>query len=187
MLISEKFSSMRKIYKKCIGDAMKLDDRDIALLSELQRDCRQGLRRISRKLGMSITTVHERIKKLEKEGIIKGYKAILDATKVGNPVIAFIFIRMQYYYPNSSEPLSQRDVAQKISMIPGVSEVHIIGGEWDILVKARARDLKEMGNFIIDRLRKIKGIERTLTTHAWVTLKESPEINLKTFSVISKI
>ena len=161
-----------------MGDAMKLDERDIALLNELQKNCKQGLRKISRKIGMSITTAHERIKKMEKEGVIKGYKVIMDNEKVGYPVIAFIFVRMQYYYPNESEPLSQRDVAKKISMIPGVSEVHIIGCEWDILVKVRARTLNEMGDFIIDRLRKIKGIERTLTTHAWVTIKETPEINL---------
>jgi len=158
---------------------MRLDEKDIALLNELQKNCKQGLRKISRKIGISITTAHERIKKMQKEGVIKGYKVILDAEKVGSPVTAFILIRMQYFYPNSTEPLSQRDVAKKISMIPGVSEVHIIGGEWDILVKARGRDLKEMGDFIIDRLRKIKGIERTLTTHAWVTVKESPEIELR--------
>jgi len=165
---------------------MKLDEKDIGLLNELQKNCRQGLKKIARRLNMSITTVYERMKKLEENGVIKGYKAILDAEKTGNPVIAFIFIRMQYYYPDMSEPLSQREVAKKISMIPGVSEVHIIGGEWDILVKARARNLKEMGDFIIDRLRKIKGIERTLTTHAWVTLKESPDVSLKTTPTISK-
>ncbi len=155
-----------------------MDEKDLKLLQELQKDCRQSLKKLSRKLNLSITTVYERMKKLEKEGVIKGYKAILDPEKVGKPVIAFIFIRMRYHYPELSEPLSQREVAKKISLLPGVCEVHIIGGEWDILVKARGKSLKQIGEFVIDRLRLIKGIERTLTTHSWVAIKETPEIDL---------
>lgn len=163
---------------------MKLDKKDIEILNELQKDCRQSLKKIARKLNMSITTVYERMKKLENAKVIKSYKAILDPEKAGSPVIAFIFIRMRYHYPEMSEPLSQRDVAKKISFIRGVSEVHIIGGEWDIFVKARGKNLKEIGDFVIDRLRKIKGIDRTLTTHSWVTVKESPEIDLSPVKVL---
>ena len=157
---------------------MKLKKKDITLLNELQKNCRQSLKKLARKLGMSITTVHDRMKKLEKEGVIKGYKAILDPEKIEYHVVAFIFVRMRYHYPELEESLSQREVAKKISFLRGVSEVHIIGGEWDILVKARGRSIKEMGDFIIDRLRKIKGVERTLTAQSWVVVKDSTEIQL---------
>jgi Lrp/AsnC family leucine-responsive transcriptional regulator len=157
---------------------MKFDKKDIQLMNELQKDCRQSLKKLARKLDMSITTIYDRIKKLEKEGVIKSYMALLDPDKVDKPVIAFIFIRIQYYPPDSPEPLSQREIAKKIAMISEVSEVHIIGGEWDILIKARGKDLKEIGTLVIDKLRKIKGVDRTLTTHSWVPVKENPEIFL---------
>jgi len=157
---------------------MKLNKKDIALLKELQKNCRQSLKKLARKLGMSITTVHERMKKLEREGVIKGYKAILDPEKTGNDVVAFILVRMEYFHSPNGDPLSQRQIAKKIALIPHVSEVHIIAGEWDMIVKARGKNVKDIGNFVIDRLRKIRGIGRTLTTESWVVVKESTEINL---------
>jgi len=157
---------------------MKLDKKDIALLNELQKDCRQSLKKLARKLSMSITTVHERMKKLEKGGAIKGYKAILDPEKTGNEVVAFILVRMEYFHSPNGEPLSQREIAKKVSLIPYVCEVHIIAGEWDMLIKARGKNIKEIGSFVIDRLRKIRGVGRTLTCDAWVTVKESPDMFL---------
>jgi DNA-binding Lrp family transcriptional regulator len=157
---------------------MKLDEKNIVLLNELQKNCRQSLKKLSRKTGMSITTVYERMKKLEREGVIKGYKAILDPDKTGNEAIAFILVRMEYFHTPDMEPLSQREVAKKIAQIPGVMEVHIIAGVWDMLVKARGKTIKDIGNLVIDRLRKIRGIGRTLTCDAWVTTKESTELNL---------
>jgi Lrp/AsnC family leucine-responsive transcriptional regulator len=159
---------------------MKLNKKDIALLDELQKNCRQSLKKLSRKLGMSITTVHDRMKKLEKDGVIKGYKAILNPEKTDNEVVAFILVRMEYFHSPEGEPLSQREIAKRISLIPYVSEVHIISGEWDILVKARGKSIKDVGNFVIDRLRKIRGVGRTLTCDAWVTIKESTELKLPT-------
>ncbi|MDI6825678.1 MAG: Lrp/AsnC family transcriptional regulator [Candidatus Aenigmarchaeota archaeon] len=156
-----------------------MDEKDILLLEELQKDCRQSLKKLARKLSMSITTVYDRMKKLEKEGVIKGYKAILDPDKTGNEAIAFILVRMEYFHGPDYEPLSQREIAKKISQIPGVMEVHIIAGEWDILIKARGKTIKDIGNFVIDRLRMIRGVGRTLTCDAWVTAKESPDVYLR--------
>ena len=156
---------------------MKLDEKDIKLLKELQNNCKQSLKELARKLDMKITTAYDRIKKLENDKIIKGYTAIIDGEKIGVPVTAFIFIRFHYYYPEE-EILSQEEVAKKISFLPGVQEVHIIPGEWDMLVKVKGKDVKQIGLFVIDQLRRIRGIERTLTADAWVSAKESPEIDL---------
>ncbi len=152
---------------------MKLGEKDFEILRELQIDCKQSLRKLSRKLKMSITTLYDRIKRLENEGVIIDYRAIIDPEKVGKDVISFILVRIGYHYPGEEEPLSQREVAKKLSFIPGVQEVHIISGEWDILVKARGNSIKEIGDIIIDQMRKIKGVERTLTSSVWVTEKES--------------
>ncbi len=156
---------------------MKLDEKDFKILKELQKDCKQSLKKLSRKLKMSITTLYDRIKKLEKQGVIKNYQAIVDSEKTGVGVVSFIFIRMRYHYPDEKEPLSQREVAKKLSFIPGVQEVHIISGDWDILVKARGKNIKEIGDIVIDQMRKIKGIDRTLTSNVWVSIKESSVID----------
>jgi DNA-binding Lrp family transcriptional regulator len=155
-----------------------LDEKDLELLDELQKDCRQSLKKIARKLNMSITTVYDRMKKLEKEGIIKGYKAIIDPEKTDNAMTAFIFVKIEYFSPDSEEPLSQREIAKRISMLPGVSDVYIVPGDWDLLIKVRGKNIKDLADFVIDRLRRIKGIGRTFTTDVWITVKESTELNL---------
>ena len=156
-----------------------MDEKDLELLDELQKDCRQSLKKIARKLSMSITTVYDRMKKLEKEGIIKGYKATIDPEKTDNAMTAFIFAKIEYFSPGSEEPLSQREIAKRISMLPGVSDVYIVPGDWDILIKVRGKNIKELADFVIDRLRRIKGIGRTFTTDVWITVKESTELNLR--------
>ena len=160
---------------------MKLNKKDIILLDELQKDCRQGLKKLSRKLNMSITTVHERMKKLEREGVIKQYKAVVDPGKAGMDVAAFILVRVQYFQGSDEVSVSLREVAKKIASIPNVMEVHIIAGEWDILVKARGRNITEIGDFVIDRLRKIKGVGRSFTSTVWVTAKESSDLFIKRY------
>jgi DNA-binding Lrp family transcriptional regulator len=75
--------------------------------------------------------------------------------------------------------LSQREIARKISLFPGVSDVYIVPGDWDILIKARGKSVKDIADFVIDNLRKMKGVGRTFTTDVWVTVKESTEVNLK--------
>lgn len=158
---------------------MKLDEKDLELLDELQKDCKQSLKKIARKLNMSITTVYDRMKKLEREGVIIGYKAILNPEKANNMMTAFIFAKIEYFTLDSEEPLSQREIAKKISLIPGVSDVYIVPGDWDLLIKVRGKSIKDLADFVIDRLRKIKGIGRTFTTDVWITVKESTELNLR--------
>jgi Lrp/AsnC family leucine-responsive transcriptional regulator len=158
---------------------MKLDEKDLELLDELQKDCRQSLKKIARKLNMCITTVYDRMKKLEREDVIKGYKAILNPEKTDNATTAFIFAKIEYFSPGSEEPLSQREIAKKISLIPGVSDVYIIPGDWDLLIKVRGKSVRDLADFVIDRLRMIKGIGRTFTTDVWITVKESTELNLR--------
>jgi len=162
-----------------MGDAMKLDEKDIALLNEFQKNCRQSLKKLARKLNMSITTVHDKIKKYQKEGIIKSCRALLDPEKLGKPFVAFIMIQVDYsQLKNEDKVITQKELAKRISMLPDVLETYIVAGEWDIILKVRGKDVKELGEVVVDKLRNIKGVGRTLTHDVWVTVKESTEINL---------
>lgn len=76
------------------------------------------------------------------------------------------------------EPLDQRRIAREVARLPEVQEVHIIAGDWDILIKAKGRDVAAIGRFVVDKLRNIRGIERTLTCMVFDTAKETLDLAL---------
>ncbi len=158
--------------------AMNLDEKDIQILRLLQEDCKRPVRDISRRIGSPITTVYARIKRLEEQGVIKAYKAILDAEKLGRGTTAFILASFRYRMPGIEKTLSQRDIAREVAKFPEVQEVHIITGDWDILIKVKERDVNAIGRFVVDKLRTIRGIERTLTCMVFDSAKETPDIAL---------
>jgi len=157
----------------------KLDEQDVKILRLLQEDCKLSSREISRKIKSSVTTVFSKIKRMEKQGLIKGYRAILNAKALGKNATAFILVSFTYRNLGSDATPSQRDLAKQIAQLPEVQEVHIITGDWDILIKAKAEDVDAVGRFVIDKLRLVKGIVKTLTCMVFETVRESTEIDLK--------
>jgi Lrp/AsnC family transcriptional regulator for asnA, asnC and gidA len=157
---------------------MKLDERDILLLDELQRDCKQSLKKLSRKVGMSITTAYDKIKKYEKEGIIRGCKALLAPEKIDNSCLVFMLVHLEPH-TIAEKGLTYRDITKKISMIPNVLEAYAVSGEWDMLLKVRARDTHQLSNIVVDKLMKIEGIRRTHSIDVWETFKEKTEIPIR--------
>ena len=154
-----------------------VDKKDIQILRIIQRNSKLTTREIAKQLKIPVTTVFTRIKKLEQNGIIKGYRAILDEKKLGKSTTAFILASFTYRTPNR-ELLSQRELAKEIAKFPEVQEVHIITGDWDLLIKIKAESVEAIGKFVIDKLRLVKGIEKTLTCVVFETEKETTEISL---------
>jgi len=156
---------------------MELEEDDFKILRELEENSKQSLKELSRKLGMPMSTIHDKIKRFEHNGVIKKYTALTDPANVGKPTLAFILVAMRYQF--AGEPLvKQREVALRIAKLPLVQEIHIISGEWDILLKVRGRDLKQIGDFVIEKLREIRGVDRTLTLVAFENIKETPAVPL---------
>jgi len=154
----------------------KLDEKDLAILTLLQKNCRMTAREIAQKIDSPITTVFAKIKRMEQQKIIKEYKAILDSKKLNFGTTAFILV--SFSYRNGETPLSQRVIAEQIAKFPEVQEVHIISGDWDILIKVKEKDVDTIGKFVIDKLRTVKGIEKTLTCMVFDTTKETTEMTL---------
>lgn len=159
---------------------LKLDEKDIAILALVQRDSKLTAREIAGKINSPITTVFAKMKRMEELGIIKEYRAVLDAKKLDRGTTAFILASVTYGVRNGEKPFSQRDRAAEIARFPEVQEVHIITGDWDLLIKLRGESVDSIGKFVIDKLRLVKGIERTLTCMVFETCKETTEILLKT-------
>jgi Lrp/AsnC family leucine-responsive transcriptional regulator len=153
-----------------------LDAQDIQILRIIQENCRTTAREISERISLPVTTVFARIKRFEKLGIVKGYHAVLEAAKLNAGTTAFVLA--SFAHKGEDRVLSQRRVAKEIAELAEVQEVHIISGEWDILIKVKAKDVDCVGKFVVDKLRLVKGIERTLTCLAFETEKESTAIPL---------
>ena len=145
-----------------------LDPKDESILRLLVEDGRRSVVEISKELDLPRATVQERLRRLVDSGAIKKFVAIPDYSRVGRQVTAYIFVSFR-----SEGSLSQRNLAEDVSKIPGVYEVAVISGEWDILLKVRAASVEEIGTLVVDRLRAMKGIEKTQTCVAFQTIKES--------------
>jgi len=158
----------------------KIDERDLAILNLLQKNCRMTAKEIALTIDSPVTTVFAKIKRMEESRIIKDYKAVLDAEKLDKGATAFILASVSYRLKQGAR-LSQRKIAQEIAKFPEVQEAHIITGDWDILIKVKEKDVNKIGKFVIDRLRIVEGIEKTLTCMVFETQKETTDISLNKF------
>jgi DNA-binding Lrp family transcriptional regulator len=149
--------------------AERIDDTDLRILELLQKDGRMSVSAISKEVGKGISTVHARIGSLRKRGIIDQFTAVLNPAKLGRPTLALILITIRYRVPGSRKVISQREFCGEIAQHPFVQEVHVLSGEFDVLLKVRAKDVQEMNNFIVDSLREMPAVERTLTMFAMDT------------------
>jgi DNA-binding Lrp family transcriptional regulator len=157
--------------------SIKLDEKDLAILTLIQENSKLTANQIAKKVNAPITTVFAKTKRMEEMGIIKQYRAILSPEKLNLATAAFILAAVSYRAKNENEtPISQRQVAEEIALLPEVQEVHIITGDWDLLVKLRAENVDAIGKFVVDKLRLIKGLEKSLTCMVFETVKESTSL-----------
>jgi Lrp/AsnC family leucine-responsive transcriptional regulator len=158
--------------------SIKLDEKDTAILSLIQENSKLTAKQIAKKISAPITTVFAKTKRMEELGIIKEYRAILAPEKLGSGTTAFILASVSYRMKADDVPISQRIVAEEIAKFAEVQEVHIITGDWDLLIKLRAESVDSIGKFVVDKLRLIKGLEKTLTCMVFETVKETTKIAL---------
>ena len=119
-----------------------IDDTDKKIISILQENARLSNAEIADKVGLTASSVHERVKKLEKKGILKGYVAIVDADMLGKPMMAFVRLNV-----NSQ---SIRDVIQKLCATdPNVLECHSVAGEDCYILKIRAEGPKQLEKILM--------------------------------------
>jgi Lrp/AsnC family leucine-responsive transcriptional regulator len=152
---------------------LKLDEKDIAILTLIQENSKLTTNQIAKKINTPLTTVFAKTKRMEEMGIIKQYRAILNPEKLNFGTAAFILASVSYGTKKNDQPISQRDVAEEIARFPEVQEVHIITGDWDLLVKLRAENVEAIGKFVVDKLRLINGLDKTLTCMVFETVKET--------------
>jgi DNA-binding Lrp family transcriptional regulator len=146
-----------------------LDELDRRIIKELSHDARRSLRKMSRRLGISITTLSTRISAMEKSGLLKGYAAIVDPEMVGYDLTAVIEIVV------SKGKLLE--VEKEIAAMQNVFAVYDITGSTDALILARFRKRSEMSAFIKSLL-AMRYVERTNTHVALNVMKEDFRIEV---------
>lgn len=155
------------------GDEQKvqLDDVDVEILKILQKDCRVTLDQMSKMLNVPKSTLHYRIKRLEKQGVIEGYYAKINPAKLGKEYITVTLVRARY------GPGYHKKVGEKLAKLPGVWAVYFVLGETDFIVLTRSNS-RETFMKTLEQMINSKEIERTSTMVVTEIIKEDPRIEL---------
>jgi Lrp/AsnC family leucine-responsive transcriptional regulator len=148
-----------------------LDELDLEILAELQKDCRTPLQDIARRVGHPPSTVHYRVKRLEKEGIIDGYYAKVNPEKIGMDYITVIRIFARY------APEYYDTVGKELEKVPGVWAVYYSLGDQDFFILTRSEDRNDFMT-TLNAIMSIKGVERTKTQVIARVIKEDPRIDI---------
>jgi len=144
--------------------SIELDDMDFKIIEMLKNDGRASYKELAEKLGVGVATVYKRVKRLEKLGVIKGYTAIIDETKLGKTITGYIGLEIR--------PADTNKVLEELLKMEEVVEVATVTGAFDILVKVRVKSLDELWNFIYVKTPRIKEILKTTTMIAIDVIKE---------------
>lgn len=140
-----------------------LDPLDYKILEILVRDSNLPYTEIGQRLDVSGGTVHVRMKKMEALGLVKGAQLLIDYSKIGWDITAFLGI----YLDKSS---LYEDVAKQLEMIPEVVNIHYTTGIYSIFAKIICRDTQHLREVLHDKIQRVAGIQRTET---FISLEES--------------
>jgi Lrp/AsnC family leucine-responsive transcriptional regulator len=137
--------------------AVPLDEVDRRILVLLSEDSRRSQRALARELGMSAPAVRERIGRLERLGVIRGYGVQLDWNAAGYPMTVYLSIAAVQGY-------QQSEIVDQISRMPEVEWLDIVTGGIDMLARLRVRDHGHLRQLLVDQIWKIEGVQRTETS-----------------------
>ncbi|MCS6993784.1 MAG: Lrp/AsnC family transcriptional regulator [Anaerolineales bacterium] len=153
---------------------LALDETDRRILRALQMDGRMSNLELARLVHLSPPATHARLRRLEREGYIRHYTAVLDREKAGYDLLCFIHVSLQMH---QLEQVEQFRTATR--QMPEVLECHHITGEYDYLLKVALRNRKDLERFLVDRLTPIPGVARIHTSLVLTEVKASMALPLE--------
>lgn len=148
------------------------DSIDQSIANILQEDARTSNAEIARRIGMAASATHDRIRKLEQRGVIRGYEARLSPAAVGLDLLAFVFVR-------SSEVPGHATTGEQLARIPEILEVHHIAGEDCYLAKVRTANPEALGRLLRREVGKIPTVVSTRSTIVMGTLKDTTRLPVR--------
>ncbi|MEW7292918.1 Lrp/AsnC family transcriptional regulator [Aquimarina sp. 2304DJ70-9] len=140
-------------------------DRSILLL--LQKDGKITIKEIAERLNLTTTPIFERVKKLEREGYIKSYKAILDRKKVGLQLVVFCNVTLNLHQTDYLKKF-EKDIQQ----FPEVVECYHVAGMFDYLIKIYAEDMERYQDFLSNKLASLENISKVQSSFVMTEVKD---------------
>lgn len=150
---------------------MKLDDKDLLLLHALQENGKATVKALSLESDLSPTATYERIRRLEKQGIIRKYVALLDPQKTQRGLKVFCHVKLDQHI--RSQVL---DFERAVEGLREVTSCYHIGGDYDYLLEVYVRDMEAYRDFMVRKLTAIEHIGSTLSAFVMQTVKETTAI-----------
>jgi Lrp/AsnC family transcriptional regulator, leucine-responsive regulatory protein len=145
----------------------ELDRTDRKILDILQRQGRISMTDLAEQIGLSTSPCSERVRRMEREGVITGYHARIDPQAIGKGLLVFVEITLS---SKSGDVFDK--VRKELLHVPEVMECHLVSGGFDYLVKARLRAMSDYRNLLGDLLKKLPV---TAESHSYVVMEEVKE------------
>lgn len=152
---------------------MSIDEIDLRILDMLQRNGKLSQAKIAGAVGLTTPSVNERIKKMERHGMIKGFVALLDHEKMGLPLTAYVDVALEH-------PRFEKAFVDELEKLMDVQECHYVAGEYAYRLKVKAANPASLADLLQRRLQVIKGVIRTRVQISLSPKKDSTLLPLVT-------
>lgn len=147
------------------------DEKDQSILRILQKDAKLSIRDIAVRINLSPTPTHERIKRLEKLGIIKGYTTVVDRKKINKGMMVICMVALNVHNKKTAGVF-----IEQVGKLKEVVEFYNISGEFDFMLKILAANMDDFHEFFVNKLSEIEGIGQTKSIFVMNSIKESYQI-----------
>ncbi len=147
--------------------SVKIEELDRKIIDALNKDARMSFRRMAKELGISPTTLYNRVNKLKKSGVLKGYIPLIDAESVGYDLMAIISLRVKQE--------KDTEVQNAITKFPQVGAVYEVTGDWDLILVCYFKGREDLTDFLKKEL-PLSNIERAITHLVLNVIKEEKRV-----------
>ena len=147
-------------------DVPVLDERDLEIVAALQEDARATYADVAQRVGLSPSSVHDRVRKLEQAGVIRGYRAIVDPDALGLLITALVAA-------TPLDPQQPDDLPERLAEFPQVEDCYSVAGEANYILKVRTRTTAELEE-LIRRLREKGGVATRTTIALSIPFEDRP-------------
>src|SRR5579875_2571971 len=134
----------------------KPDEKDLQILRYLVEHGRDKISEISSNLGIPRATVFERMEKLKKNGFIRRFTVDLDYERLGFSIMSYVLIEFDF-----SSSTTQQKLCSELAKLDNVILASIISGRWDLIILVTAKNMKELADFVLEKLQSMEGVGRT--------------------------
>lgn len=154
---------------KVIDEKVSVDEIDKIILNHLMEDAKKPILDIGRSIGISGAAIHQRLRKLEKAGLIEGAKLMINPKVLGYTTFAFVGIYLE-------KAVNNLQAVKRLQEIPEVLECHYTTGNWSIFLKILCRDNEHLLDLLNEHIQVIEGVARTET---FISLNQQIQRQLK--------